>query len=534
MQQDLSIPKHDDGINSCQANDQATCDMESGVLRATRFSLADTCESESSVTPADDASQLDPPLVSVDLCDEDHGNGPNAKRESFVRRLSSVRFSLPPAPPRPWTHAWYHITVSVLGIPAASTLPFAFAYLGWIGGILIILFATAVSYISGILLINMQTTGMKSYSDIADSIFYPGFSRRYIRPLQFLVFVPVSIFTILFLGQTLMALTKVAAFIANSAFTDPNSASGYLSTTMWVLIAGIACFAFAAVPSIDRMWGASLAGSLSGVLGCVLLVAGSVVVLAVNKGNNSYDNAAVEYGRPPETSNDEYAFGILSAFGNVALAFGGHSVLPVMQTSLNEPKSAHAQASMRKGLKGAYVLLTSFYFVVPCVGYTAFGSSVQPNLMDSLLGFASSSTFSRNAAPYFIVLYATTLLNQFVMGGIYIQAGYALIQDIYPRLAPWGVPQLLMRVVFVGTCTFVAIAIPFFGALASLTGSLGLLALTFVVPYLLWLHKERQATSWKRVLAWTAAILCAALGLGGIISALYFIVVQASTYTFFS
>jgi hypothetical protein len=381
-----------------------------------------------------------------------------------------------------------------------------------------------------VLLINLQTGGMKSYSDIADSVFHPGFSRRYIRPLQFLVFVPVSIFTILFLGQTLLALTKVSEFAASATYADPAGSPGHLSTTLWVLIAGIACFAFAAVPSIDRMWAASLAGSASGVAGCVLLVAGSAAVLAA-----SGEDSNVDYGRPPGASDAEFAFGILSAFGNVALAFGGHSVLPVMQASLNEPEPARAQASMQKGLKGAYVLLAAFYFAVPCAGYAAFGSTVQPNLMDSLLAFAtSSSSSSRSLSAYFIVLYAITLVNQFVMGGIYIQAGYALMQDIFPALRPWGVPQLLMRVAFVGACTFVAIAIPFFGALASLTGSLGLLALTFVMPYVLWLQKEKQSTRWKRGLAWIAALLSAALGLGGIVSALYFIVVQASTYAFFS
>jgi amino acid permease len=432
-------------------------------------------------------------------------------------------------PRRPWTHAWYHITVSVLGIPAAASLPYAFSYVGWAGGVLLIVFATIVSYVSGIVLINLQNSPkLRSYSDVADSVMalkYPNFSRNFIRPLQFLVFVPVTTLTILILGQTLLALSKVAS----------GTAQGSLTTTLWVLIAGIASFLFALIPSIDRMWLASAVGSVCGVVGCLLLVVGSALVIVDNGGTED-----VDFGRPPDVSDATYAFGILSAFGNLALAFGGHSVLPVLQVSLGEPDVARAQASMKKGLTGAYVLLGAFYMVVPCAGYAAFGSTVQPNVMDSLAASPAFATLP-SSTVYLMVLYVVTLVNQFVMGGVYIQAGYVLVQDLYPGLAASSFRRLAMRFVFVGSCTFVALAIPFFGALAVLTGCLGLLGLTFVMPYVLWLHKHADddaaaaaAATWKRRLTVAVVAACVALGIGGILSGIYFIVVQASTYTFFS
>jgi amino acid permease len=429
----------------------------------------------------------------------------------------------PSTPPRPWTHAWYHITVSVLGIPAAASLPYAFSYVGWAGGVLLILFATIVSYVSGLVLIDLQNSSkLRSYSDIADSVMaltHPNFSRNFIQPLQFLVFIPVTIFTILVLGQTLLSLTKVAS----------GTQHGSLNTTLWVLVAGIASFLFALIPSIDRMWLASAVGSLCGVVGCMLLVVGSAIVIA-----GGADADVVDYGRPPDVSDAIFAFGILSAFGNLALAFGGHSVLPVMQVSMGEADPAQAQASMKKGLTGAYVLLGSFYMVVPCAGYAAFGSTVQPNVMDSL---AASPAFASlpSSDAYLIVLYIVTLVNQFVMGGVYIQAGYALVQDLYPRLAASCVRRHAMRFVFVGSCTLVALAIPFFGALAVLTGCLGLLGLTFVMPFVLWLCKHADdASTWKRRLIVAVVAICVTLGIGGILSGIYCIVIQASTYTFFS
>ena len=68
-----------------------------------------------------------------------------------------------------------------------------------------------------------------------------------------------------------------------------------------------------------------------------------------------------------------------------------------------------------------------------------------------------------------------------------------------------------------------------------LTGCLGLLGLTFVMPYVLWLHKHADdAATWKRRLTVIVVAICVALGVGGILSGFYFIVIQASTYTFFS
>jgi hypothetical protein len=64
-------------------------------------------------------------MESVDLNDAESGrtgrrpaneDDDGHRNSSIVRRLSSIRFSLAPAPPRPWTHAWYHITISVLGM----------------------------------------------------------------------------------------------------------------------------------------------------------------------------------------------------------------------------------------------------------------------------------------------------------------------------------------------------------------------------------------------------------------------------------
>lgn len=210
---------------------------------------------------------------------------------------------------RPWTHAWFHITVSVLSAPAAASLPYAFAYLTWSGAILLLLYATITSYVSGSFLIHLQQPHMKTYSDVADGAMQtPGFANRYVRPFQALVFVQVSIWTILVTGQ---AMTNLNAEL--SPPTGEEGESQLLSETWWVVVSGVLYFVIAMIPSLDQMWSLSVIGSVCGILACVLLVTGSI--LAMLNGSRT----DIDFGRPAGGTDLTYAFGILASFGTIAL-----------------------------------------------------------------------------------------------------------------------------------------------------------------------------------------------------------------------
>jgi hypothetical protein len=81
----------------------------------------------------------------------------------------------------PWQHAFYHTTTSVLGLMAIVALPGSFAYLGWAGGVVLLLASTVVSYLSGVLIIELQEPHMRTYSEIADAVMFPRFSYFFIR-----------------------------------------------------------------------------------------------------------------------------------------------------------------------------------------------------------------------------------------------------------------------------------------------------------------------------------------------------------------
>jgi len=421
---------------------------------------------------------------------------------------------------QPWMHAWYHTTVSVLGASSAATLPYAFSLLSWPGAIIVWLFATITSYYSAQILINIQEPKMKTYSEVANGIMGPKFANRWVRPIQIFVFLQVSIKAVLVSGKSFAILDALF-----------NNDEQVLSNTIWILIAGCMFYFIVLIPSIEDMWVLSLVGSIAGLIACVLFVATSAMDLA------SGVVGEVDYGRPPGDKID-YTFGIFIAMSDIVLSYGGHSVLPDLQATLHEKHGDKAHASMMKALKAAYAVISPSYLLVAVMGYVTYGSTVSPFLVDSFV----------NPSPALLtILNVLIVLNEFFNSAIYVQAFFTLVEDIVPsffaerddwtaRIRCYKPTQLLMRTLTIVFSTFVAMAIPFFGSLAALTGAIGFMALTFVYPYLFWAFSSaaKKASKLRRFLNWGLVVTFIVFGIGGAAGAIYQIGKESSTFHFFS
>jgi vesicular inhibitory amino acid transporter len=419
---------------------------------------------------------------------------------------------------QPWLVAFYHTTTSVLGAQAVVALPISFAYLGWVGGFLLLLVSAAVSFYSGYLLIGLQEEGQKTYSDIADSIMFPKFSHYFVRPIQLIIFFQVAVLVVLATAEVLLSLQETMGVHQS------------LSLNWWIVIAGFLIFCIVLTPDIAHMWPLSLLGTITAVVATILLVVGC----GISIGNGSNDD--VDYDRTPPTNGAtnerlQYTFGVLSSFGIIALVYGGHSVLPDVQVSLGCETTAVAKQQMTKGLKAAYWLIVPCYVSICAVGYLAFGSEVSDFVVNDLADYVSSEFLS--------VLDFVVLINGLALGAIYIQAAFTLIGDIFPRTfrkegsSDWC-RQLTMRFLFLALATFTAVALPFFGQLSALSGAIGFTPLTFVYPFLFWNRKHaKDASPWVLRGNLLVAILYTLLGACGAIGALYSIVVNASTYQLF-
>lgn len=209
----------------------------------------------------------------------------------------------------PWHHAFYHTTTSVLGINVLLSLPRSFAYLGWVGGIVLLLASAVASYRSATVLINMQEPSRhKTYSEVADAAMWPGFSNVWVRPLQFLLFFQVTVLDALVTGQSFQTLAQMGG----------TGALANLSLSWWIVVAGIIIFAIGLIPTLTQTWHVSFVGTITAIIGTIILVIGCGI--SISDGSRE----EIRFDRPVVVAegggNLDYAMGVLNAFGLIAFA----------------------------------------------------------------------------------------------------------------------------------------------------------------------------------------------------------------------
>lgn len=411
-----------------------------------------------------------------------------------------------------WWHAWLHIFVSVVGTPAIASLPLAFAYLNWTFGMLFFFLSTWTSYYSARLLIQMQEPDQHTYSRVADGIMGQGFAARWVRPFQFLVLYQVTIVTSLTLGQSFLALAQLTG-----------SQEIGLSLSCWTVCGGVVVVITSLVPSIGDMWRLSFLGGL-----CVLAF---LVMCLVACAQVATEQAHTVSFMPPESqSTNEFIFGCMNSLGILAFSYGGHSVLPDVQATLEVAMPGQGRKAMLKALNWAYALITPCYLSISVLAYWAFGNQ--------LTGYLPTDLQPYTSVAFQLVLNILLILSMISLGAIYIQAGFNLVEDMLPCLSSKTYLSrfLLLRLPWVAFATFLAVAFPFFGDLAGLSGAIGFTPMTFVFPFLLWERSEEalSASSCKHIMHITAGVGFMFFGVLAFTGALYLVVRDASTYQFFS
>ena len=516
--------------------------------------------------------------------------------------------------PEAWQYSLYHITVSVLGGSVVCSIPLGFAYLQWWGAIILFVASTVSTFYSGWCLIELQTAEDRTYSDIAARCMKsPGWANTYVRPFQALVFFVVTVLNVLVLGMGYVALDE----IVNIKQT--------LSLSVWIVVGGITFLIFALIPNLDRQWALSLIGTVCGIFIAIMAASGSGIAIsngsrdeiAVSDSNgssssDSSSNGNDTYGRAFD-DNVDFIMGVFEAFGIIALAYGGHSVLPDVQASLRTPptasKKSHKetqhgagrsdsrddvaslnvpetwrQKQMKRGLFGAYCIIAPCYLIVGIFGYIAFGSNVSGFVIDDISNYVMSDVFVGLAWIFLMV-------NAVALGAIYVQAAFILVEDVFPCLAasqqlsendcrqisppsldesleaptsetkdsdscqktiecgtndeasvfcsssslPYTSRQLLLRILLVLLCTFLACAFPSFANLGGLIGSVGFIPLTFVYPILFWNYSDlgQKSPRRMRIMNWILIVVWTIVGVCGMVGSTYFIVQSTDSYGFF-
>ncbi|CAL1171746.1 unnamed protein product [Cladocopium goreaui] len=175
--------------------------------------------------------------------------------------------------------------------------------------------------------------------------------------------------------------------------------------------------------------------------------------------------------------------------------------------------------------------VTLGYLSTAVLAYLAFGPT--------LTGFLPTNLQDVHTGDGFILsLNVLLIVNTIALGAIYIQAGFNMVEDIIEGLTSRSFlfRFLSLRIPWVASATFIAVALPFFGDLAGLSGAIGFTPMTFVLPFLLWERSEYGARLTSSDIAMDAilGISFATMGVAAFAGALYLVIRDSSTYQFFS
>ncbi|KAF7148877.1 hypothetical protein RHSIM_Rhsim03G0109100 [Rhododendron simsii] len=150
----------------------------------------------------------------------------------------------------------------------------------------------------------------------------------------------------------------------------------------------------------------------------------------------------VEYTLRASTTTRN-VFNFLSALGEVAFAFAGHSVVLEIQATIPSTPENPSKKPMWKGVVVAYIIVALCYFPVSMIGYWVFGNSVDDNVLLSL------------EKPAWLIAAANMFVVMHVIGSyqVFAQPVFDMIQAflvLKMNFKPTGLLRFVARISYVG------------------------------------------------------------------------------------
>jgi amino acid permease len=207
------------------------------------------------------------------------------------------------------------------------------------------------------------------------------------------------------------------------------------------------------LPDLNHIWQLSAVGCLAAFMIIGYCIAGSSVAIS--------EGFETDMGRPDDEPIHS-TFKTFTAFGEILFGYGFHALLPDIQASLHDHDTKDAHKDTKKAVTASFAIAGPAYLIVGVLGYAAFGSSVESNLLLNVDDVLSTS------ALYVIWLFVA--VKTAAEGAVFNQAAFTLIRDIiglsiesdrvdhHPKNWIW---DSILRIFYVGLATLVAIFVPF-------------------------------------------------------------------------
>lgn len=441
---------------------------------------------------------------------EGHRDDVVSNRPTKVYSDDQLAIEIPETAHQISSDSWFQVGfVLTTGINSAYVLGYSGAVmvpLGWAGGVVGLILATAISLYANALIAYLHEFGGKRhirYRDLAGFIYGPK-AYKLTWVLQYINLFMINVGYVILAGQALKAIYVL--------FRDDND----MKLPYFIAIAGFACGLFAiCIPHLSalRIWlGFSTFFSL-----VYIVIA---FALSLRDGIRAPPR---DYGIPG--SNISKIFTTIGACASLVFAFNT-GMLPEIQATVKQP----VVGNMMKALYFQFTVGVVPLYAVAFMGYWAYGNEASAYLLNSVSGPVWVKTFANISA----------FLQTVIALHIFASPMYEYLDTKYGiKGSALALKNLSFRVVVRGgyliVTTLLAAALPFIGDFMSLTGAISTFPLTFILANHMYLvAKRNKLTSLQKSWHWLNVIFFGFMSVAAAVAALRLIAVDSKNYSIFA
>ncbi|XP_058205258.1 lysine histidine transporter 1-like [Rhododendron vialii] len=439
-------------------------------------------------------------------------NDQSLKDERAAIRLEELNEWLPVTSSRKanWWYSAFHNVTAMVGAGVLG-LPYAMSQLGWGPGVTVIVLSWIITLYTLWQMVEMHEMvpgkRLDRYHELGQHVFGEKLGLWIVVPQQLMVQVGSDIVYMVTGGKCL------------KKFADtvwPNNPP--IKTTYFIMIFGAVQLVLSNCPSLNSIAFVSLVAA-------VMSLSYSTIawVTSLHKGVQP----DVKYTLRASTTAGS-VFDFLSALGEVAFAFAGHSVVLEIQATIPSTPENPSKKPMWKGVVVAYIIVALCYFPVSMIGFWVFGNSVDDNVLLSL------------EKPAWLVATANMFVVFHVIGSyqVFAQPVFDMIQAflvLKMNFKPTGLLRFVARISYVALSMFIGMTFPFFGGLLAFFGGFAFAPTSYFLPCIMWLiiyKPKRFSLSWFT--NWICIILGVLLMILAPIGALRGLILQAKDFQYYS
>ncbi|KAJ8450497.1 hypothetical protein Cgig2_002182 [Carnegiea gigantea] len=425
--------------------------------------------------------------------------------------------------------SWFQVGfVLTTGINSAYVLGYSgtiMVPLGWVGGVVGLIAATAISLYANALVAKLHEFGGRRhirYRDLA-GFTYGREAYSLTWALQYVNLFMINTGFIILAGSALKCYEFKQGLLRNLGTSNPLQAAyflyrddGLLKLPYCIAIAGIVCGMFAiGIPHLSalRLWLA-----VSTFFSLVYIVI--AIALSVRDGVRSPPR---DYSIPGHGISK--VFTTIGAAANLVFAFNT-GMLPEIQATIRKP----VVGNMMKALYFQFTVGVLPMYAVTFVGYWAYGTSTTTYLLSSVSGPVWVKTFANVSA----------FLQTVIALHIFASPMYEYLDTRYgitgSALAPRNFGfRVMVRGGYLALNTFVAALLPFLGDFMSLTGAFSTLPLAFILANHMYLTaKKNKLILAQKLWHWLNVCFFGLMAVAAGIASLRLIAVDSKTYHVFA